>query len=109
MRWKCVCMESTNGFVMAIDVEQWEYWQVPDMYDTVATFHACTWIGAAGLHMPDVCQRTYHCRMCAMSDGMCQSADMCVLQGKLMLEDVSDVPEIKVEVLHTCIVLQAAI
>ena len=75
-------MESANGFVMAIHVELWESWHAPDMYDTVATCHACAWIGTAGWHMPDMCQRLYHFRTRAMLDGMCQSADMCVLQGK---------------------------
>ena len=75
-------MESPNGFVMTIHVEQWEYWHVPDMYDTVAMCHACAWIGTAGWHMPDMCQRRYHCRTCVILNGTCQSDGMCVLQGK---------------------------
>ena len=91
--------ESVNSLVMTICVEQWEYWHVPDVYDMVATCHACVWIGTAGWHVPDVCQRMYHCRTHVILDGMCH----------VMLEDVSDVPEVKVKVLCTCIVLQAAI
>ena len=94
---------------MTVHVEQWEYWHVPDVYDTVATCHACAWISTVGWHVPDMCQGTYHCRTCAILGGMCQSAGMCVLQGKADIGRHVLVPEVMVEVLCTCIVLQAAI
>ena len=67
---------------MTICVEQWEYWHVPDMYDTVAMCHACPWISTEGQHVLDVCQGMYHCRMHAILDGTYHRAGMCVLQGK---------------------------
>ena len=102
-------MENASGFVMAIHVEQWEYWHVPDMYNTVAMCHAC----------PGSVLQVSMCQECA--EGYITAGHMpcwmahakvliCVYyKEKLMLGDVSDVPEIKVEVLCTCIVLQAAI
>ena len=96
-------MENANGFVMAIHVEQWEYWHVPDVYDTVATCHAAPQVG-----MCQTCAKgciTSGCLPCWMA---CAKVLICVYyKEKLMLEDVSDIPEIRAKVLCTCIVPQA--